>query len=51
MNVPLLGIRPLNPNEVLARLPEETQNDEEVKEARQVSFKFIKRNAIRKYKY
>lgn len=33
MNFPLLGISPLNPNEVLARLPEETQNDEEVKEA------------------
>lgn len=33
MNVPLLGISPLNPNEVLARLPEEAQNDEEAKEA------------------
>lgn len=33
MNFPFLGISPLNPNEVLARLPEETQNDEEVKEA------------------
>ncbi|CAB3233177.1 unnamed protein product [Arctia plantaginis] len=27
------GITPFNPNEVLARLPEETQNDEEVKKA------------------
>lgn len=33
MNIPLLGISPLNPIEVLARLPEETQNDEEVKDA------------------
>lgn len=33
MNVSLLGISPLNPNEVLARLPEEAQNDEEAKEA------------------
>uniref|UniRef100_A0A2A4JC07 Uncharacterized protein n=1 Tax=Heliothis virescens TaxID=7102 RepID=A0A2A4JC07_HELVI len=27
------GISPLNPNEVLARLPEEAQNDEKAKEA------------------
>lgn len=32
MNVLLLGISPLNPNEVLARLPEEAQNDEEAKD-------------------